>query len=487
LRESYTEQEPGAVTPEEIRESSLWTPARVSAVSRNVFFVIAGCVIVGLFVTTSNLYYVAAAVGILILGVVLAWHFEAVMVVYAMVAFVPWGRTPDLAVGGSGMGKGLYVSQAMLGFLVVIWLIKYVFGSLAKDRIRTGFYVPLGLYLAYSVFNVLTSYLFWDYHVDIRNQSLAVNVIDLALRFLSAGALVLVATTISSRGWLKAVTWALLIAGLYNTVNGALGFVPFEAPWWPLLAILPAAYFCGLALDRGYPIWQRAFGIAIVGVAIYTVFYGNISWVSGWMGLFAALFTVLMVRNRKAAFVAVLVTAIMLIAFWPFVQKNVIENSRSEGDFDRLALLEGSWKYATTFPLGIGIGNYRAYNSFYYGEKWGTTQYGSAHGTYAQALAETGLPGLVLFLAVLACGFRWMLASYKRVEGASRVYLAAALGQMVGIGTAAVVGDYIVPTYHNGGLVMFSTTIYTWLIWGLAVAHVRISGDQVSGSVDSNS
>jgi hypothetical protein len=80
-----------------------------------------------------------------------------------------------------------------------------------------------------------------------------------------------------------------------------------------------------------------------------------------------------------------------------------------------------------------------------------------------------------------------MLKSYHRMPpGMSKTYLMAAMGQLVGISFAALIGDYIVPTYHNGGITMFSATVYSWLIWGSAVAHTRIVTAETNGPLDIN-
>jgi O-antigen ligase len=158
------------------------------------------------------------------------------------------------------------------------------------------------------------------------------------------------------------------------------------------------------------------------------------------------------------------------------VHKNVVGVSEAEGDYQRFALWRIAWKYATTFPLGVGVGNYRSYNSYYYGVKWGATSHGSAHGTYAQLLTEMGIPGLVLFVWILVGGFRWMFNSYRRLDpGFSRTFVLAAMGQLIGISVASLLGDYIIPSYHNGGPTNFCATVYSWLIWGVAAAHIRIS------------
>jgi hypothetical protein len=473
------DQEPGAG----------WTPERVAALSKSLALILVGGIAIGLFAIAAGFYYVAAVVVVCGIVLLIAWQFEAALVIYVIVAFVPWGETPDLAVGGSGVGKGVFVSELMLGFLLVVWFVKYLLGGLPRKRIRSGFYTPVALYLAYCVLNVINSYVFWDPHVNAAHQHLTVNLVELAMRFLSAGALVMMATTITNRRWLTWTTCALLAPGAYNALNAITGSrIPVVAPWWGLLTLLPCAYLCATALDSSRSALARWLSAAGVAALVSVVFVQSIAWVSGWLGLFVTIGTVALIKSRRV-FAAVLVLAFILgLMASPFLNKNVVQESKKGGDYDRLSLMAGAWKYATTFPLGVGLGNYRTYNSFYYGQKWGTTSYTSAHGTYSQHLSETGIPGLCLFVAVLVSGFAWMLRNHRMMqEGASKTYLLAAMGQMAGIACAAVIGDYILPTYHNGGITTFSATIYSWIIWGLAVSHVRISLSEEHGSVDIHS
>jgi hypothetical protein len=467
----------------------VWTPERVALTGRNAALVIAVGVAFGLFAAVMKLYYLSAAIGGVLLVALVAWQFESALVLYAIVAFVPFGKTPDLATGGSGVGKGIYISEIMLGFLLAVWFLKYVIGALPKNRIHSAFYVPLGLYLVYCLINVWNSFLFWDFHVNRRYQYHSVNLVEIGLHFLSAGALVMMATSIGSRKWLNRITIALLIAGGYNCLNALAGSkIPIQAPWWSLLGLLPACYLWAVVLDQGQSKLRRGLAAGGVASAVLTVFVLSISWVSGWLGLFTALGAVTYIKNRKTFFALLAVAAVVCLVAWPFLHKNVVEESEGGGDFDRFSMMRASLMYATEFPLGVGLGNYRSYNSFYYGEKWGTTTYTSAHGTYSQHLSEMGFPGLVLFVSVLVAGYRWMLMNYRKMPpGPSRTYILAAMGQLLGISASAIIGDYIIPTYHNSGLVTFSTTVYSWLIWGLAIAHVRISRDEANGSLDSHS
>lgn len=462
----------------------------MASVVKIILAILAGGIVLGIFASEANLYYVGVMAAAAALFILVAWKFEAALLIYALVAFVPWGQTPDLAVGGSGVGKGVYVSEIMLGFLFAIWWTKYLLAALPQDRPRTGFHIPILLYIGYSIINVAHSFVFWDPNVDKMYQYPQVNAIELGLRILSAGAFVMMATSITDRKWLKWTTVFIMVPGLYNLLNALTGsHVPISAPWWPLIALLPVAYLWAVVLDCNKSALVRVVSGLVVAIAVYVILVKSIMWVSGWLALAVALAMVTFFRNRRLFTVGAVAATLVIAMSWSFFHQNVFKASMEEGDFDRFSLMGGALKYAVTFPLGVGLGNYRTYNSFHYGEKWGTTSYTSAHGTYAQHLSEMGIPGLLLLGAVLVGGFRWMLREYRLApEGMSRSYLLAAMGQLAGIACAAGIGDYIIPTYHNGGIVTFSATVYSWLIWGLAVAHVRISkGGNKDGPVDLDS
>lgn len=462
-----------------------WSPGRRVSAGAAVGLVVAGGVLIGLFVAFTSQYMVAAVIAAILLTSLAAAQFEASIAIYVLVAFVAWGRTPDLAVGGSGVGKGIYVSELMLLVLLMIWSARYILGTLPKDQIRSGFHVPIALYVAYCVLNVVHSYVFWDPLVDRQYQHWQVNAAELGLHVMSAGAFVLLATSLSSRKWLRLTTVAIMIPGLYQLSNVTSGdILPVTAEWWPFVVLLPACYGWAYATQGANPLWKRGAWLAVAVLAVFCVLVRNIQWVSGWSGLVVGLGVVTLIRSRRLLVVLLLLTLVVLAIMWPVFQKEVIASSKDEGDFDRFSLLAGGFKYASVFPLGVGLGNYRTYNTYHYGDMWGTTSYTSAHGTYSQHLAEMGFPGVILFVAILISGFAWLLRSYRSMSDRNtRTYLLAAMGQLAAIAASAALGDYIIPTYHNGGLVMFSATVYSWLAWGLAVAYVRLGRSEENGSL----
>lgn len=466
-----------------------WSPERLAALSKALVAVVVAGILVGIFAVYANLYYVAAVVGGIAVTLIIAWQFEAVLLIYILVAFIPWGRTPDLAMGGSGQGKGIFVSEALLAYILTIWLVRYLLRLVPKVRAHSGFDKPIILYTIYSVICLVNGFIFWDSHVDRIYQHPSVNIIELGFRLLSAGAFVMMATSVSDAKWLKRMAVVALAPGLFNLANAATGgHIPIRAPWWPILAFLPASFLCAVALDTTARRLHRAISAGVVFVAVFVILVKSIAWASGWLGLCVSMFAIILIKNKKLFVVCLVIAGIAVMAFHPFFKEKVIVESAKTGDYSRFALMRGAWKYAATFPLGVGPGNYRSYNSFYYGEKWGTTAYTSAHGTYSQHLAEMGIPGLLLLLAMPVCGACWLLKNYKRMQnGFPRTFVLAAVGQLAGICAAAVAGDYIIPTYHNGGLITFSSTVYSWLIWGIAVALVRIEGRQTDGPVNSSS
>jgi len=455
-----------------------WSPERLAALSKGLVLIIIGGIVFGIFAVYANLYYVAAIVGGVSVALLVAWKFEATLLVYILVAFVCWGRTPDLATGGSGAGKGVFVSEILLSFLLMIYVIRRLLAPSARHKVACGFTVPIVVYLAFSIWNVAHSYVFWDENVSREYQHFAVNLIELALRFLSAGAFLIAAAVPSDRRWLRWMTAAVLVPGIYD-LGRATGVIPLHLPVFggALLQLPLYCYTFAVCLDSSARLWQRIVCGFTLALGIFVVLIKGITWVSGWYALFVSMLAVTFLVSKKVFLTLIAILVVALVVLMPVFQDSVVKYSAEEGDYDRFALMSGAIKYAAKFPLGVGIGNYRSYNSFHYGEEWGTTRYTFAHGTYSQHLAEMGFPGTILFLWILISGFRWLSKMYHEMKpGESKRFVLCAAGQLAGISLAASIGDYIIPAYHNGGLQSFSWTVYSWLIWGLAVAHVRVSG-----------
>ena len=204
----------------------------------------------------------------------------------------------------------------------------------------------------------------------------------------------------------------------------------------------------------------------------------------------AAVPEVLEVASRKLFLIGLgLLFALLLTNIPYFYQKFYLSNFYAGRDLvqrgadggmfenDRSRMLLAAGRFAEEFPLGIGLGNYKVYNA-YYGRKevWNTTVFTSAHGSFAQILSEAGWPGLITMLWLLGASGRVMFLYYRRGANISpwrRAFLLGTFGGAVGNFCSAFLGDYLFPTYHNGGMGSFGATIYTWMYLGVGLAIGR--------------
>jgi O-antigen ligase len=203
-------------------------------------------------------------------------------------------------------------------------------------------------------------------------------------------------------------------------------------------------------------------------------FFEQSQWVSGWLMLGIPLFLLPVLCFPRIALAAIVVGgAASAYWVWPLVE-NAFELARREGDFGRLRIWQDALLMGGLRPfLGVGLGNYIDYAERYAQIDMALA---SAHGNYQQIVAEMGVTGLgfVVWVLVRAFGIAWRLFR----TAADRLYRMvglAALGGLAGQAAAAVMGDYLLPAYHNGGHSNISATIYTWMLIGVLMATERLA------------
>ena len=100
---------------------------------------------------------------------------------------------------------------------------------------------------------------------------------------------------------------------------------------------------------------------------------------------------------------------------------------------------------------------------------------GSPHGQYVQLLVETGLLGALTFLWFLFELFK-LLRYFLKNQKDFRVNIVASAISAILISrlAAGILGDYIIPQYHNGGLQSFCSTIYFWIGVGILIGLKRV-------------
>lgn len=415
------------------------------------------------------------------------FKFELALALFVGGIWLNFGGTPDLVKGvSSGTGKALYPVELGALFLSVIWILRGIVQG-KWGRFRTVMDGPLLAYLAFSVWTAVNGYLFWDpaltrHYAELPGDGRTppqVTIVELGMRLLSIGMFWLVASNLSDPKWLRRVTWLLFLPGTVICLS-YYHILPSLSGGWPaLLEIVPACTLWAWLLEgeRKSP-GLRILGWLALGAVVFQIFFINISWISGWFALFVGLLYVAFLKSKRLCAGLIALGAVLVVIAIPFLQKYVVHDVETSGDLDRFSMMRGAVMYAMHFPLGVGVGNYRAYN-LYYGSHamWNTTSYTSAHDFYAQSLSEMGFVGLIITLVWVVVGVVMLTRFYRRCRaGFSRIVILGVAGMWAGMCTASIIGDYMIPVYHNGGLITMTTTIYSWIALGIATAHARQQG-----------
>ena len=124
--------------------------------------------------------------------------------------------------------------------------------------------------------------------------------------------------------------------------------------------------------------------------------------------------------------------------------------------------------------LGLGPANYRFYTPLfpimgYYVEF-------NSHNNYIDMLAQIGIMGLITFLWFAWTVFRlgWGLLK-QNLDNFSQAYVAGALGGLVGMLVAGMLGDWVLPFVYNVGMRGFRASVLGWIFLGGLVVIERIS------------
>jgi hypothetical protein len=472
----------------------------------------------------NALTWFTLSVGGLIGMLFLTRHREIALIAFFSVAWLTFGAT--VAQGQSGGGaQTLKISQAGLIVLIAAWVLRRLVRHREEPFFKSPVNVPILIYLLLCVWSTVNSLIFPDAFVlRAGNKTpLEVNLVEVVLRVLALVGMLMVTHSVPKTH--------LKIAGLALLVPGFCLLVTTEVPKFSRVVpgsgygvfpqVLAMAVLAALVLSNVGRLWQKIV-MAIVAIAIFGVaFFRHSEWVSGWFACGLALLIIAITLQKTNLLVRKLffgsVAAICLVVFVRFdyfydkiykmnfysggymswgtatigrTERDIrsvedFELAREERksqvgalDNDRVRMLHAATLYAERFPLGIGLGNYKAYNKYYGSPKrWNTTTFTSAHGTYAQTLSETGWLGLIALVWIQISVLVSLWKFHQKMENDWRkAFVLGAFAGVSGMFAATFLGDYILPAYHNGGMSSFSGTIYTWLYAGLAFAVIKSTG-----------
>lgn len=350
------------------------------------------------------------------------------------------------------------------------------------DRVpwRSRLLLPLLALGAAAAIAALQGALLYDPQVLGRHRFALVQIYALALIEMSLATALAVAILIRDDDDVRWLRRAVVAAAVLLLARPLARGVPLPSlSWWPMAAAHGLSLALAWLLFERSRWWSRLAAATLVAAIVTRVtivpFFADVSsqWLSGWIVTSVPIGLLVLARFPRTTLAIAVPVAVGFFA-WNFgLVQRAVDLADKEGDFMRLLLWKDALELALRRPLfGVGPGNYLDYSLHYGGI---TRVMSSPHGNYQQLAAETGLIGLGfalwLFLRALALGWSLFRHSNDALIRSTAIGAAAAVAAQL---AAAVVGDFVLPSYHNGGYVLIAATIYAWVSIGMLLSLERL-------------
>ncbi len=228
------------------------------------------------------------------------------------------------------------------------------------------------------------------------------------------------------------------------------GAVVGDANYFSLSALLclPLAFL--LAARRGQT-WERLFcvGCLLLTIAAFLLAASR----GGFIGLVVAVLLIVWRsrhRARNLALAATVLIALTLVAPASPLERFLHPSTGDqEAITNRAVVWKAGWRMFRSNPLlGVGLGNFKPLVAQY--EDASPRVRSLAHNSYLEIGAELGLPSLLVFLAILFCGYRTLGRVRERTRRSGPALLhQAASGIQVGLIGCAVPMFFVSAQYQR--------------------------------------
>jgi hypothetical protein len=397
---------------------------------------------------------------------------------------------------GTGTQVKLNPVSLFIPALLAVWLLDMMRKrEVRMARSRT--FLPLFLLMLAGAGSLLIGNVTWDPFVPRPANFLLVQMAQLAIFFLSAAAYLLAANLVKDEVWLQYLTWTfLVIAGVLavlfllpagKVIVTQIATAAFNrAPLWMLLTAVAGGQ---LLFNKSLLLWKRLFLLLILaGVGVYS-FILQREVLSIWIGVLAALVTLLWLRLPRLRWLVLFVLLILLLAGVLFPAVYNFAGGDMEWQLSGISRIDlGRRVLEVTMrnPItGLGPASYRVYAGmeplvWRGGRGIWIGAVISSHNNYIDLFSHVGLLGLAIFLWFMAEVALLGLRLRKRfVSGFAIGYINGALAAWVGTMVIMVLADWFLPFVYNVGFPGFQASVLIWLFLGGLVALERI-GDSDS-------
>jgi O-antigen ligase len=362
--------------------------------------------------------------------------------------------------------SGLNVSVVLVALLLGLWLLNM---AVRQRQLRLVSSPAVWLSLCFIVIALLAfgaGQLSWFTFAE--HAPMGAQLGGLAIIVLSVGAFLLAAHQIQDEKWLRAMVWSFLaiatVSILARSVLPQFGlstqalFQPVGTMFW--------IWVVGHGVSQAFinhdlhPSMRIAL-LVLVLISFYVLLVQKFDDKSGWVPALICVAVILGARWWRVGIALVVIT--LLSAGFLATQVAAFDSYSISTRADAWLIMVQIIKVS---PLwGLGFANYYWYTPLFPIRGYAVNF--NSHNNYLDIVAQTGLLGLLFFL--LFIGYMGWLAWRLRHEmqsGFSRAYAYAALGGLVAMVVAAMLGDWVLPFFYNIGLNGFRSSVIGWLFLG---------------------
>jgi O-antigen ligase len=362
--------------------------------------------------------------------------------------------------------SGLNVSVVLVALLLGLWLLNM---AVRQRQLRLVSSPAVWLSLCFIVIALLAfgaGQLSWFTFAE--HAPMGAQLGGLAIIVLSVGAFLLAAHQIQDEKWLRAMVWSFLaiatVSILARSVLPQFGlstqalFQPVGTMFW--------IWVVGHGVSQAFinhdlhPSMRIAL-LVLVLISFYVLLVQKFDDKSGWVSALICVAVILGARWWRVGIALVVIT--LLSAGFLASQVVAFDSYSISTRADAWLIMVQIIKVS---PLwGLGFANYYWYTPLFPIRGYAVNF--NSHNNYLDIVAQTGLLGLLFFL--LFIGYMGWLAWRLRHEmqsGFSRAYAYAALGGLVAMVVAAMLGDWVLPFFYNIGLNGFRSSVIGWLFLG---------------------
>jgi len=373
----------------------------------------------------------------------------------------------------TGTASRIVASLLLTVVCIILWVVRMLIIERRVSLKPSRANIPVLCFVAVVIISYVWSNAFRDPLVRAWSTWPFVQLGALAVMILLPGAFLLAANTLKDLSWIKGLTVIFLGAGVLATLKDSgvlgLGFLqvePLFPTWFTCLALAQGLF------NRRLPTALRVLLVSLIGVYGYHQFIVRLAWVVAWLPTMLGLLAVCALRSR-------LLLALLVILVVAFVAANfgearaAYEMEHSISGVTRLAAYAQNWRVTGKHLLfGVGPAGYAVYYMSYFPEKAMAT-----HSGYIDVLSQTGIVGLIAFLAffaTLALTARDLLVRTKGCFDFTHAFAVATVGGLIGTVVATGLGDWVLPFVYTQSIAGFDYALYTWVLLGAGHALSRV-------------